>query len=54
MKSQLTVLGLGGLLAEQSSSPAALKIALQAAEQAGAETILLDIRQLFLPMYLFA
>jgi FMN reductase len=51
MKSQLTVVGLGGSLAKHSSSLAALKIALQGAEEAGAKTTLLDIRQLSLPMY---
>jgi FMN reductase len=51
MKSQLTVIGLGGSLAKHSSSLAALKIALQGAEEAGASTALLDIRQLSLPMY---
>ena len=51
MKSQLSVVGLGGSLAKHSSSLAALKIALQGAEQAEAKTILLDIRELSLPMY---
>lgn len=51
MKSQLTVVGLGGSLAKHSSSLAALKIALQGAEEAGAKAALLDIRQLSLPMY---
>jgi FMN reductase len=51
MKSQLTVIGLGGSLAKHSSSLAALTIALQGAEEAGASTALLDIRQLSLPMY---
>jgi hypothetical protein len=37
MKSQLTVVGLGGSLAKHSSSLAALKIALQGAEEAGAK-----------------
>ncbi len=51
MKSQLKVVGLGGSLAEHSSSLAALKIALQGAADADAKTDLLDIRQLSLPMY---
>jgi FMN reductase len=51
MKSQLTVVGLGGSLAKHSSSLAALKIALQGATEAGAETELLDIRELSLPMF---
>ena len=51
MKSQLTVIGLGGSLAKHSSSLAALKIALEGATDAGAKTELLDIRELSLPMY---
>lgn len=51
MKSQLTIVGLGGSLAKHSSSLAALKIALEGATEAGAETELLDIRELSLPMY---
>jgi len=51
VKSRLTAVGLGGSLAKHSSSLAALKIALQGAEQAVAKTILLDVRQLALPMY---
>ena len=50
MKSQLTVVGLGGSLAEHSSSLAALRIALEGAAEAGAKTDLLDIRQMSLPM----
>ena len=46
MKSQLTVVGLGGSFANHSSSLAALKIALEGATEAGAETELLDIRDL--------
>jgi len=51
MKSQLTVVGLGGSLAKHSSSLAALKIAMEGAAETGAKTELLDIRQLSLPMY---
>lgn len=51
MKSRLMVVGLGGSLAKHSNSLAALKIALQGAEEEGAKTKLLDIRQLSLPMY---
>lgn len=51
MKSQLTVVGLGGSLAKHSSSLAALKIALEGATDAGARTELLNIRELSLPMY---
>ena len=50
MKSQLAVVGLGGSLAEHSSSLAALRIALEGAAEAGAKTDLLDIRQMSLPM----
>jgi NAD(P)H-dependent FMN reductase len=45
------VVGLGGSLAKHSSRLAALKVALHRAEQAEAKTILLDIRELSLPMY---
>jgi FMN reductase len=51
MARQLTVVGLGGSLSRHSSSLAALQIALNGAEEAGARTELLDIRQLALPMY---
>src|SRR5437868_3328407 len=51
MADRIKVVGLGGSLAEHSSSLAALKVALQGADQAGAETGLLDIRELDLPMY---
>jgi len=51
MKNHLTVVGLGGSLSKQSSSLAALKIALEGAAEAGAETELLDIRTLALPMF---
>jgi FMN reductase len=47
----LTVVGLGGSLASMSKSRAALQTALAGAEAAGAETQLLDIGQLDLPMY---
>lgn len=45
------VVGLGGSLAAASSSLAALKIALEGAAEAGADTLLLDVRALNLPMY---
>jgi FMN reductase len=51
MKSRLTVVGLGGSLAKQSSSLAALRIALDGAAEAGAQTELFDVRELALPMY---
>jgi FMN reductase len=48
---KLTIVGLGGSLASVSTSRAALQSALQGAASAGAETQLLDIRELALPMY---
>jgi FMN reductase len=47
----LKIVGLGGSLARVSSSRAALAIALRGAEEAGAETELLDLRELDLPMF---
>jgi FMN reductase len=47
----IKVVGIGGSLAAQSSSLAALKIALEGAAEAGAQTELMDIRELNLPMY---
>jgi FMN reductase len=47
----LKVVGLGGSLASGSQSRAALAIALAGAEEAGAETVLLDLRELELPLY---
>jgi FMN reductase len=47
----LKIVGLGGSLAGVSSSRAALTLALLGAEDAGAETELLDLRELDLPMY---
>jgi FMN reductase len=49
--SSLTIVGLGGSLARTSRSRAALGLALEGAEQAGATTRLLDLRSLDLPMY---
>jgi FMN reductase len=46
-----TVVGLGGSLARISKSRAALAGALEGATAAGAETELLDLRELDLPMY---
>ena len=51
MKTRLTVVGLGGSLSKQSSSLAAVKIALEGAAEAGAQTELFDVRQLALPMF---
>lgn len=47
----LTVVGLGGSLARVSRSRAALQVALAGAAEAGAETQLLDLRELDLPMF---
>jgi len=47
----LTIVGLGGSLARVSRSRAALRVALDGAEEAGAETQFLDLRDLNLPMY---
>jgi FMN reductase len=51
MINTLTIVGLGGSLARNSKSRAALETALEGAASAGAETQLLDIRRLDLPMY---
>jgi FMN reductase len=48
---KLKIVGLGGSLAKVSSSRAALVVALEGADEAGAETELLDLRELDLPMY---
>ena len=45
------IVGLGGSLAERSRSRAALLVALQGAANAGAQTTLLDLRELDLPLY---
>lgn len=50
-KDHLTIVGLGGSLCKRSTSLAALKIALEGAVDAEAQTELLDIRTLSLPMY---
>lgn len=47
----LRVVGIGGTLREGSTSLGALRRALSAAEEAGAEVELLDLRELGLPMY---
>jgi FMN reductase len=51
MAGTLKIVGLGGSLAEVSRSRAALRVALEGAAGAGAETTLLDLRELDLPMY---
>ncbi len=48
---RLKVVGVGGTLREGSASLGALRRALSAASEAGAETELLDLRELGLPMY---
>ncbi len=47
----LTVVGIGGSLARVSTSLAALRIALDGAAEGGAETHVLDLRTLGLPMF---
>src|SRR5271167_1005597 len=51
MSRTLKIVGLGGSLARVSRSRAALQVALEGAASAGAETTLLDLRELALPMY---
>jgi FMN reductase len=51
MAGKLTIVGLGGSLAAISRSRAALRVALEGAADAGADTTLLDLRALDLPMY---
>lgn len=51
MVETLKVVGIGGSLSDNSTSLAALNVALTGAEQAGAETRLFDVRELDLPMY---
>ena len=48
---RLRVVGIGGTLREGSTCLGALRRALEAAEEGGAETRLLDLRELDLPMY---
>jgi FMN reductase len=51
MSKTLIVVGLGGSLAESSKSRAALRVALDGAAEAGADTQLFDLRRLDLPLY---
>ncbi len=51
MPDGLRIVGLGGSLARTSTSLAALRVALDGAADAGATTVLLDLRELDLPMY---
>lgn len=48
----MKIVGLGGSLRAESRSAAALRTALSIAEHAGAETELLDLRALNLPLYI--
>jgi FMN reductase len=50
-KDRIRVVGIGGSMSPASSSLAALKIAIEGAREAGAETEVFDIRVLDLPMY---
>ncbi len=51
MTGDISVVGIGGSLSAQSSSRAALQIALEGAAEGGARTELFDVRALDLPMY---
>ena len=51
MEEKVRVVGIGGSLSPNSSSLAALKIALEGAKRAGAEIEIFDVRTLDLPMY---
>jgi FMN reductase len=51
MPKTLTIVGLGGSIASNSRSLAALETALEGAASAGAQTELVDIHELDLPMY---
>ncbi len=49
--SRITIVGLGGSLAQQSASLSALSVALEGAREYGAEVQLFDLRELNLPMF---
>jgi NAD(P)H-dependent FMN reductase len=51
MTKSISIVGLGGSLAKTSKSRAALQVALEGAASARAETTLLDLRALALPIY---
>jgi len=51
MEKKIKIVGIGGSLGKNSTSLAALKLALQGAAEAGAEIELLDMRTLDLPFY---
>jgi FMN reductase len=46
-----TIVGLGGSLSARSASLAALTVALDAAAEMGAKTVLFDVRAMDLPMF---
>ncbi|HXW13543.1 MAG TPA: NAD(P)H-dependent oxidoreductase [Terriglobia bacterium] len=50
-KDRLKIVGLGGSLGQNSTSLAALRVALEGGAEAGATIELLDIKELSLPMY---
>jgi FMN reductase len=52
LSEKIRVAGLGGSLAPVSTSLAALRIALEGAQEAGAETSLFDLKEMDLPMYI--
>jgi len=51
METKIKIVGIGGSLNENSTTLAALKLALQGAAEAGAEVELFDVRTLDLPFY---
>jgi len=51
LEKQVSIVGLGGSLSEHSTSLAALRLALKAAEMDGAKTTTFDVKSLELPMY---
>lgn len=51
MKKKIRIVGIGGSLSKNSTSLAALKLALQGAAEAGADVELIDIATLNLPFY---
>lgn len=51
MADKIKIVGIGGSMGMPSSSLAALMLALEGAEQAGAETKLFDVRAMNLPLY---
>jgi FMN reductase len=49
--SRVTIVGLGGSLAQHSASLSALSVALEGAREYGADVRLFDLRELHLPMF---